>query len=121
MTSMIDATFLLLSYFLFTTSVGGQESHLMAEVARSRAGHHGSALSPQTVDVTSDASGPIFRIGSRALRTRDELAAVLRQLPHEVGLVIRVHAGPPVASVAAAMQAAGDAGFVKVSYVAQGS
>jgi len=120
MTSMIDATFLLLSFFLFTTSIGGKESHLLAEVARTRAGQRASALSPQAVEVTSDATGALFRIGTHAVRTRDELAAVLRALPHDIGIVVRVHDGPTVGAVAAAMQAARDAGFSKVSYVAHG-
>ena len=120
MTSMIDATFLLLAYFLFTTSVGGQESHLFAQVTQARAGISGSSLSGQNIDVEADALGPLFRIGSRSVRSRAELAAVLEQLPHDVGVVVRVHSGPTVAAVAAAMQAAHDAGFTKVSYVSRG-
>ena len=117
MTSMIDATFLLLSYFIFTTAVGEQESQLLAEVAEARVGIGASALSPQIVDVDADDRGTIFRIGARELRSRDALAGVLRQLPHEIGVVVRVHDRPDVAAVAAAMQAAQDAGFTEVSYV----
>ncbi len=120
MTSMIDATFLLLAYFLFTTSVGGHEGHLHAEVAKAKSGESAGSLSPQNIDVEADASGPVFRIGSRALRTREALVAVLEQLPHDIGVVVRVHPGPTVASVALAMQAAHDAGFEKVSYVSRG-
>ncbi len=118
MTSMIDATFLLLAYFIFTTSAGMQESQLMADVSAARSGTAASALSPQIIDVESDANGTLFRIGSREMRARADLAAVLKQLPHEIGVVIRVHAGPNVAAVAAAMQASQDAGFAKVTYVA---
>ena len=117
MTSMIDATFLLLAYFIFTTVSGDQESQLMADVSASRVGTGSSALSPQIVDVESDASGAVFRIGARNIRAREELAAVLKQLPHDIGIVVRVHSGPDVAAVAAAMQAAQDAGFEKVTYV----
>ncbi len=117
MTSMIDATFLLLSYFIFTTAVGEQESQLVAQVAEARVGLGAESLSPQIVDVDADARGSFFRIGARELHTRQELADVLRQLPHEIGVVVRVHDAPDVAAVAAAMQAAQDAGFTEVSYV----
>lgn len=117
MTSMIDATFLLLAYFIFTTVAGDQESQLMADVSASRAGTGATALSPQIVDVESDAGGAVFRIGSRNVRAREDLAAVLKQLPQDIGIVVRVHSGPDVAAVAAAMQAAQDAGFEKVTYV----
>ena len=117
MTSMIDATFLLLAYFIFTTVSGDQESQLMADVSASRVGTGASALSPQIIDVESDSGGAIFRIGARNIRARAELAAVLKQLPHDIGIVVRVHSGPDVAAVAAAMQAAQDAGFEKVTYV----
>ncbi len=117
MTSMIDATFLLLAYFIFTTVSGDQESQLMADVSASRVGTGASALSPQIVDVESDSGGAVFRIGSRNIRERKDLAAVLKQLPHDIGIVVRVHSGPDVAAVAAAMQAAQDAGFEKVTYV----
>lgn len=117
MTSMIDATFLLLAYFIFTTVSGDQESQLMADVSASRVGTGASALSPQIIDVESDSGGAVFRIGSRNIRERKDLAAVLKQLPHDIGIVVRVHSGPDVAAVAAAMQAAQDAGFEKVTYV----
>ena len=117
MTSMIDATFLLLSYFIFTTSAGGHESQLLADPTAARSGVGASALSPQIVDVESDASGDLFRICARETRSRDALASVLKQLPRDLGIVVRVHPGPKVAAVAAAMQAAKDAGFEKVSYV----
>ncbi|MSR69261.1 MAG: hypothetical protein EXS17_02820 [Phycisphaerales bacterium] len=117
MTSMIDATFLLLSYFIFTTAVGEQESQLVAQVAEASVGIGVAALSPQIIDVDADARGAVFRIGARELRTREDLAGLLRQLPHEIGVVVRVHDGPDVAAVAAAMQAAQDAGFTEVSYV----
>ena len=117
MTSMIDATFLLLAYFIFTTVSGDQESQLMADVSASRVGTGASALSPQIVDVESDSGGAVFRIGSRNIRERKDLAAVLKQLPHDIGIVVRVHSGPDVAAVATAMQAAQDAGFEKVTYV----
>jgi len=120
MTSMIDAVFLLLSYFIFTTMAGEQESHLTADVTAMRPGTGASALSPQIVEVQSDAGGSLFRIGANQVRQRDQLAAILKQLPHEPGVVVRVHPGPDVAAVAAAMQAAQDAGFEKVSYVAAG-
>jgi len=117
MTSMIDATFLLLSYFLFTTAIAEKESQLSSDVTGVRVEQRLPTLSPQIVDVDSDTAGTLFKIGAHEFRSRDELSALLRRLPREAGIVIRVHPRPDVAAVAAAMQAAHDAGFEKVSYV----
>ena len=50
MTSMIDATFLLLAYFIFTTGVERREEQLAAALA-ARAASTASELRPQVVEV----------------------------------------------------------------------
>ena len=45
------------------------------------------------------------------------LAAVLRQLPKEGGVFLRVDGGVTAEAVAAGLQACKDAGFTKISYV----
>ncbi len=118
MTSMIDATFLLLSYFLFTTAIHARESQLSADVTAVKAAPEHPGMIPQVVDVRADAAGTVYRIGALELRGRDELAAVMKRLSPAAGIIVRVHRGPDVAAVAAAVQVARDAGFGKVLYVA---
>jgi len=113
---MIDATFLLLCYFIFTTAAGRPEDRLSPQLGGSRGGG-ASDLAPQIVEVRRDAEGDLFTIGTRNFRQRDRLAEALRELPREPGLFVRVHPGPPVSAAAAAMQAAADAGFERVTYV----
>jgi hypothetical protein len=51
------------------------------------------------------------------MTTREALTGVLRQLPKEAGVVVRVRGDAPVAAAAAAQQACKDAGFTRISYV----
>ena len=114
MTSMIDATFLLLAYFIFTAGVERREEQLAAVLA-ARAASQASELRPQVVEVRGGSAVP-FTVGSNAVATRDELRSILQRLPKEAGLLVRGHDSASVASVAAAMQAATDAGFGEVAY-----
>ncbi|MEY4182373.1 MAG: hypothetical protein RLZZ217_999 [Planctomycetota bacterium] len=113
MTSMIDATFLLLAYFIFTTGVERREEQLAAALA-ARAASQVTELRPQVVEVRGGAQA--FTVGANAVGSRDELRAILGRLPKEAGLLVRGHDSASVASVAAAMQAATDAGFAEVAY-----
>ncbi|MBM4051532.1 MAG: hypothetical protein FJ270_02165 [Planctomycetes bacterium] len=114
MTSMIDATFLLLAYFIFTSGVERREEQLTAALA-ARAASVASELRPQVVEVRGG-SAVAFTVGSNAVATRDELRSILERLPKQAGLLVRGHDSASVASVAAAMQAATDAGFGEVAY-----
>jgi biopolymer transport protein ExbD len=114
MTSMIDATFLLLAYFIFTTGVERREEQLAAALA-ARAAATATELRPQVIEVRGG-TDTAFTVGSNAVATRDELRAILERLPKEAGLLVRGHDSASVASVAAAMQAASDAGFGEVAY-----
>lgn len=117
LTSMIDATFLLLTYFLFTTGVVLPEERLAAEARAVAEASGASGLAPQVVELFAVPEGIRYRIGPRVCATRQELAAVLRELPKEPGVVLSVRPGPPVEAVAGMMQAAHDAGFSRISYV----
>ncbi len=119
LTSMIDATFLLLAYFIFTAGMDRPESDLRARAATESHRAGGAALlEPQVVDVMAGPSGQaVFRLGVVAHSDRTSLARALASLPRDPGVVVRVHDGVVVADAAAAMQAARDAGFVEVSYV----
>lgn len=118
--ALIDVVLFLLLYFIIEGNFGTPESRIASTLATS--GGRGPAdLVPQVVAVEPADGGVVFRIGQRALRNRDELAGVLEGLPKNVGVVIRVSDRVPVEAAAAALQAARNAGFAKVSYVPMGS
>ncbi|MDA0803601.1 MAG: biopolymer transporter ExbD [Planctomycetota bacterium] len=119
LTSMIDATFLLLAYFIFTSGMQRPESDLRAQTATESDRASGAAmLEPQVVDVLPGAAGgAVFRLGVVNHSDRQSLETALRGLPRGPGLVVRVHDGVIVADAAAAMQAGRNAGFEEVSYV----
>jgi biopolymer transport protein ExbD len=58
-----------------------------------------------------------FTIGQVVVRDQASLRAVLERLPREPGVAVRADPAAPIAAVAAALQAAKDAGFEKRSYV----
>lgn len=121
MTPMIDVVFLLLIYFLVTATLTPSEAQLSSALQADRTGAGSMAdLQPQVIRVEMIEGTPGFRIGSRVMRTKEELRALLLQLPKEGGVFIRVADDVPVSSPAAAIQAAKDAGFRKVSYVPAG-
>jgi biopolymer transport protein ExbD len=118
LTSMIDVVFLLLIFFLLTASILPQESVLASALQAERKGSGASAdLQPQIVNVVQTADGPRFKIGTRELRSKASLSVVLRELPKEGGVFVRVSGAAPVSAAAEALQACKDAGFRRVSYV----
>jgi biopolymer transport protein ExbD len=122
--ALIDVVLFMLFYFMMAGTFGGEEARLAAASAIDRPGGGAAtgALSSQTVRVEPEggaagAGGIVFKLGSRVVRDRAELVALLRQLPKEPGVVIRAADAVPVEAAAAALQAAHDAGFNRVSYV----
>jgi hypothetical protein len=81
-----------------------------------RGGQAGN-LQPQVVTVGVQNDKPLFRLGDRVFSDRASLESVLRQLPKEDGVFIKVPGEAPVWAATMALQAARDAGFIKVSYV----
>lgn len=119
MASMIDATFLLLSYFIFTTAVGRNEARLSPNITadKTSAGAKASDFQPQVVEVVATADGPAYKLGERVFTDRPSLTAALQSLEKSAGLFIRVSPGPTVGFATAAVQAGRDAGFEQVTYV----
>ncbi len=117
LTSMIDVVFLLLVYFLVTSSFKEPERDLSSSVQGEGGGVSASELQPQIVDVVRTADGVEYRIGSRVARSREELRAVLAALPRDAGVAIRARRDAPIGAIATAMQVAQDEGYVKRSYV----
>ena len=117
-TPMIDVVFLLLIYFLLSTSYNPPEAELVPALQTEQVeGGSAADLQPQIVRVDIFGDQPGFRLGERILRSRDELRAVLEQLPTEGGVFIEGTDRVTVRWATAAIQAGRDAGFDKVTYV----
>jgi biopolymer transport protein ExbD len=118
LTSMIDVIFLLLVYFILSTTYQPPESQLAPALrTQSDASGRSSELTPQIVDVGIIGGEPGFQIGSRVLRSKKALTELLAGLSREGGVVVRGSPAARVEQVAAALQACRDADFAKVTYV----
>lgn len=122
MTSLIDVVFLLLIFFMLTASFIRENELHAALMTDNASPASASPLTPQFVTVNSDGRGGVsFTLGRRPIDGQASLTETLRLLPKEAGLIVRGLPDAPVGGVAAAIQAATDAGFAKVSYVPAGS
>ncbi len=110
--SMIDVVFLLLIFFLFSSIITPSESQLTPNIQTQSA--DSASRSVEMVD-----GRPAYRIGSRIITDRRELETLLRSLPHELGVFVRVDDAAPVGFAVSAIQVCRDAGFEKVTYVPQ--
>ncbi len=118
LTSMIDIIFLLLIYFILSTTYEPPESQLTPGLQTQRdASGRSSELTPQVVDVLEIDGTPSFRLGARVMTSQSDLTDLLEQLPKDVGVIVRGAGNVPVHAATDALQAARDAGFVKVTYV----
>jgi biopolymer transport protein ExbD len=119
MTSMIDCVFLLLIFFMVTSSFNMAERELDPAIKVQRAaGRAASDLAPAIVDVVRGDGGFVLRLGGREFASPAELTQVLRQLDNKVdGAIVRVEDESPFDLAASAVQACKSAGFALVSYV----
>lgn len=116
--ALIDVVLFILLYFMLATSFASEEGSLSAAMGSDKGGGRGkSNLQPQIVSVEMLGGQPVYRIGSRIAKDMPQLAALLKLLPKQDGVFIKVSGAVPVDSAASAIQAAKDAGFIKVSYV----
>jgi biopolymer transport protein ExbD len=114
---MIDATFLLLTFFVFTTGQGLNEARLSPNLRVEQGTEAKDDLEPQVLEVVRAEGAVVFRLGSVELTDRAALMVALEALPKEPGLFVRVAAGVDVGSAAMAIQCARDVGFEAVTYV----
>lgn len=116
--ALIDVVLFILFYFMIAGSLAGEESQLSSALRTDKPGKgRGSDLQTQVLFVEPGAAGPRFRLGDRAVQDRAALSVLLKQLPREGGIVVKVSPQVQVDAAAAALQACKDAGFQKVSYV----
>ncbi len=117
---MVDVVLVLLLYFVMEGSLNAGEGKLSSALAAQRVGPGAGTtdMTAQVLRVDVVAGRARFRIGGREMFTRDELAGVLQGLPKEPGVIVNVSDDAPVQAAATALQAARNAGFIKVSYVA---
>ena len=112
--SMIDATFLLLSFFLVTAGASRVEGRLSGALGTA-AGAAGD-LQAVVVDVSGAPGAPALQLAGRRVEGLAGLREALQALPKPPGVAIRMHDGPSVGDAAAVLQAAREAGFERVSY-----
>jgi biopolymer transport protein ExbD len=115
--ALIDVILFLLMYFLLAGSLESEERELAATLGSGSAvaGDSGG-FTAQVVEVAWDGKRTVFRIGARPPMGRDAMVEVLRALPKEPGVVVRVSDAVPVSDAAGALQACRDAGFTRVAY-----
>ncbi|HUE69641.1 MAG TPA: biopolymer transporter ExbD [Pirellulaceae bacterium] len=119
LTSMIDVVFLLLIYFIVTSSLIETERELDPGIKVQRATPTSAAdLAPAVVDVVRGGPGFVYRLGGREITSAAELRSVLTQFENKIdGAFVRVDDDAPFDMAAIAIQACKDARFLTVSYV----
>lgn len=120
MTSMIDVVFLLLIFFMTTSSFFRTERNLdpAIRVERRSASAAANDLQPAIVEVVRSGERFVYRLGTREFASADELGEVLQQFDNKSeGAFVRVADEAPFGMAAAAVQACKSARFVPVSYV----
>jgi biopolymer transport protein ExbD len=122
MTSMIDCVFLLLIFFMVTSSFQKTERELdpAVKMQQPSAGQAASDLAPVIVEVVRGAGGDFgYRLGGRQIATREELTRILAQFDNKIDVRAIVRAGDdaPVDLAMAGIQACKDARFANVSYM----
>ena len=120
MTSMIDVVFLLLIFFMVSSSFVKTERDLDSgiKVERQSTSQQQSDFEPAIIDVVESNGTFVFRIGARDFATQQELLQVLRQFENKTdGAFVRVSDNATFDMAAAAIQACKTANFATVSYV----
>lgn len=116
---MIDVFFLLLVYFIVSTTLAQPEDELAAALRQQSAEASASDLQPQYIEVRRSDAGVAYVVGARTIGSQDELTQILKDLPKEAGVFLKVNDDAPVWAAAAALQACHDAGYEKLTYVTE--
>lgn len=120
MTSMIDVVFLLLIFFLVTTTFIRPEKRLLSAIEdrEQQSVESDSELEPAIVDVVRVDGRVVFRIGAVTSTDLDKIKPVLDSFDNkDEGAFVRVADDVPFDFAARAIGCCKSAGFVNVSYV----
>lgn len=119
MTSMIDVVFLLLVFFLVTTSFNRPEHRLRSAITADSAADAGSGdLEPAIIDIVADGESFQYRIGDVRSADLEPIRQVLQTFRNkETGAYVRVIDAAPFDWPARAIAACKQSGFELISYV----
>jgi biopolymer transport protein ExbD len=117
MTSMIDCVFMLLIFFVVTSSYALAERELDPSIKIQRSAGQARDLAPAVVEVRRGASGFVYALGGREFAAQGELIAILRQFENKRDpAIVRASDQAPFEMAATAIQACKSSGFTQVSY-----
>lgn len=120
MTSMIDVVFLLLIFFMVTTSVVMSEKQLRSaiKVEEESASETVNNLEPVIVEVVESNGQFVYRLGANEMTSVTALTDTLRVFDNKFdGAFVKVNDDAPFDMAAGAIQACRAAGFPTVSYI----
>ncbi len=120
MTSMIDVVFLLLIFFIVTTTFVRPEREIASaiKVNEKRTATDDSNLEPAIVDVVRQRAQVVFRIGAVRTNDLDEVKKLLEGFENKSeGAFVRVADDVPYEAAAQAIGACHASGFESVSYL----
>ena len=120
MTSMIDVVFLLLIFFLVTTTFQSPERQLQSniKVEQQTAAQQSAQLEPAVIDVMTVNGQHVYKIGGLTTNSLEQLAKVLSSFPNKDDCAfVRVGEEVPFEMAAFAINQCKQAGFHVVSYI----
>lgn len=119
MTSMIDVVFLLLIFFMITSSFVKTERELDTNIKnQDSSSASASDMEPAIVEIVDSGGQFVYRVGAREVRTAADLTSILRHFPNKLdGAYVKVSDDAPFSMAAAAIQSCKDAEFTTVTYV----
>jgi biopolymer transport protein ExbD len=119
MTSMIDVVFLLLIFFMVTSSFQKTERELdpAIKVERRAAAQAAQDLAPTIVEIKRGTGGGfVYQLGGREITSPAELTQVLVQFENKEQASVRAHDEAPFQMAADAIQACKEARFSVAAY-----
>lgn len=115
--AFIDVVLFLLLYFVMASEIASAGEGQLSSTLSTDKKAASTNLQAQILRVEPAPEGVAFIIGQRRATSAEDLLGILKILPKDAGVLVRVKGDVPIEHAAAAVQACRDAGFVKVSYV----
>lgn len=122
LTPLIDVVFLLLIFFMVSTTFT-KETHLQIDLPEASADEEAGSVEPQTVDLVIDIDGQYSVNGQSLINSQPETLrrAIIDQIAdnRELPFIISADAKTPHQAVVTAMDVAGQLGFASLSITTQ--